>query len=479
MAEEEGILAKKEENFSEWFHEVIQKTGLIDQRFPLQGFLVFGWLGLEIHENYMQYLESLYKKNGYKKYYFPALIPERLLATEAEHIRGFHDQVFWVTHSGEKPMGERAALRPTSETAMYEMFKLWIRSYKDLPLKIFQTTSVFRSETKHTRPLIRDREILWNEAHSAHVSLEDINKHVKEVVEIYKKLFEYCAIPVIFFDVVSGIFAGALQAIEAYTIFPDGRVLEMGSVNNLGQRFSKAFNVTFLDENGERKYVYQGSYGVSERILAAIVALHGDNKGLILPPNVAPIQVIIIPILGKKDEKIINYCKKVKKMLENDLKVEMDLNKEKTPGWKFNYYEMLGVPLRIEIGEKELMEKTITIVRRDNRKRQTIKFEKAIEKIKSLLNVIQKKLYKKAKEELKKKLSEAKDISQLKKILEEKGGLVKTEWCGKKECADYIKAETKGGEIIGILYEKKEAPRGKCIWCNGKSKYVTYVGNSY
>ncbi len=479
MAEQEGITVKKSENFSEWFHEIIHKAGLIDQRFPLQGFLVFNWYGLEIHEAYMEYLEKLYKKNGYKKYYFPTLIPEKLLATEAAHIRGFHDQVFWITQGGEKQLEERIALRPTSETPMYEMFKLWIRSYKDLPIKIFQTTSVFRYETKHTRPLIRDREIFWNEAHSVHENLEGINKHVKEVVEIYAKLFDFCAIPVTFIDVVTGVFAGAIQAIEPYTIFPDGKVLEMGSVNNLGQKFSRAFGVKFLKKNGASEFVYQGSYGVSERILAAIAAIHGDDKGIILPPTVAPIQAIIVPIFGKDDDKVIKYCKDAKKVLENNFRVDLDIDRDETPGWKFNHYEMLGVPLRIEVGSKELKSKSITIVRRDKKLKQTIKLKDYSKRIKILLEDIQKNLYNTANTKMKEKMSEAKELNELKKILKERGGLVKTEWCGSKECSDNIKSETEGGELIGILYGKKETPKGKCIWCKEKSKHVVYCGKAY
>lgn len=478
MAEQEGITTKKSENFSEWYHEVIAKAGIIDQRYPLQGFLVYNWYGLAIHEAYIRFLESLLNANGYKKFYFPPLIPESLLKKEEHHIKGFQSEVFWVTHSGTTEMGEKAALRPTSETVMYEMLKQWIRSHKDLPFKLYQSTSVFRYESKHTRPLIRDREIMWNEAHSSHADLRGINKHVKEMVKIYRKLYEYCAIPVAFIDVKTGLFAGAIQAIEAYTVYPDGRILEMGSVNNLGQRFSKAFDVKFTKEDGTQEYVYQGSYGVSERLLSAVVSIHGDDKGLVIPPNVAPIQAVIVPIFGTNDENVVKYANSVYKRLRKRFRVKIDLDKDKTPGWKFNYYEMLGVPIRIETGNKEVGSNTVTLVKRYDRERFLADVNKLTKELGNALKTIQDEMYKKALVEFQNRLSVAKSLDEL-KVLVEKGGLVKAEWCGKQDCADNVKAETKGGEIIGVPYDVKEKATGRCVWCNNKSRYVVYVGNTY
>lgn len=479
MAEQEGIIVKKSENFSEWYHEVIEKADIIDQRYPLQGFLVYKGNGLAVFESAIRFLEELLNANGYSKYYFPPLIPESLLKKEEAHIKGFQDEVFWVTHAGQKEMGEKAALRPTSETAMYEMLKLWVRSHRDLPVKIYQSTSVWRYETKHTRPLIRDRELLWNEAHSSHATLREINKHLKEMVRVYSKVYEFCGIPVVFIDVKTGLFAGAIQAIEAYTIFPDGKVLEMGSVNNLGQRFSKAFDITYVKEDGTQEHVYQGCYGISERLLAAIVAVHGDDKGLVLPPNVAPVKAVIVPIFGGNDENVIKYCKSLYRKLRKRFKIKLDLDKEKTPGWKFNYYEMLGVPVRIEIGDKEVQTNTVTLVRRDNKGKFLLHLEKLPKELRDILNSIQSDIYKKALSEFQKRLSEAKNIEELKRMLNEKGGLVKIEWCGKQECADNVKTETKGGEIIGVPYDVKEKTSSSCVWCNNKSRYVVYVANTY
>lgn len=479
MTEQEGLTTKKSENFSEWYHEVIAKAGIVDQRYPLQGFLVYNWYGLAIHEAYIQFLEFLLNANGYKKFYFPPLIPESLLKKEEHHIKGFQSEVFWVTHAGLTEMGEKAALRPTSETVMYEMLKQWIRSHKDLPFKIYQSTSVFRYESKHTRPLIRDREVMWNEAHSSHADLKGIKKHVKEIVKIYRKLYEFCAIPITFIDVKTGLFAGAVQAIEAYAIYPDGKVLEMGSVNNLGQRFSKAFDVKFTKEDGSQEYVYQGSYGVSERLLSAIVSLHGDDKGLVVPPNVAPIQAVIVPIFGNNDEAVVKYANSVYKRLRKRFRVKVDLDKDKTPGWKFNYYEMLGVPVRIEVGKKEVESNTITLIRRDNKEEFLSDMYKSPKELDNILKSIQSDMYKKALLEFQKRLSEARNLDELKRIINEKGGLVKTEWCGKQDCADNVKTETKGGEIIGVPFDVKDKPSSNCVWCKNKSRYVVYVGNTY
>ena len=282
---EEEALPKKAENFSEWYHELVTRT-IVDQRYPLEGFLTFRPLGEEMLSNALKKLEELLIATGHKKVYFPMLIPETLFQKEADHIKGFASEVFWATHSGEKKMNIKCALRPTSETAMYEMMRYWVRSWHDLPLKIFQTCSIFRYETKHVRPLIRDREIRWTEAHTLHATAEEAVKQIEEGIKIYTELYNYLAIPHIWLDVVEGVFAGAESACEAYTIFPSGRLLEMGSVNNLGQKFSRAFDVKFKSHDGSDEYVYQTCYGVSERLLAAIVAVHGDDYGLVLPPEI-------------------------------------------------------------------------------------------------------------------------------------------------------------------------------------------------
>ncbi len=475
MSEQMGLTVKKEKDFSEWYHELIRKT-LIDQRYPLQGFLVYVPYGYETFSNCIKILEELLVQAGHKKCYFPTLIPEKLLGKEEQHIKGFSEEVFWVTHSGLTKMEEKAALRPTSETAMYEMLSLWIRSWRDLPLKIHQSCSVFRYETKHTRPMIRDREILWNEAHTSHATKEEAAKQMEDGIRIYKDLFERLTIPVLFLDVVSGVFAGAEAAVEPYTIFPDGRSLEMGSVNNLGQRFSKVFNVKFKKEDETEDYVYQTSYGVSERLLAAITAIHGDNKGLILPPSIAPVQIIVVPIyFGKEKENVLKKAAEVAGKLNKVARVEIDSRDEYTPGFKFNEWEMKGVPLRIEIGPKDIEKKSITVVRRDNKEKTVIKENAAVKEISKLLDSIQESLKERAQKYFESKIKNAKDLNEIKTNI--KNGLFsRIAWCGKLDCASHIEKST-DAVFIGKEHKGKKAG-GKCI-CGNDGKYYGYVGKTY
>lgn len=456
MSEELGLKNKKSINFSEWYLEVIKKGKIVDYS-GIKGFLIFRENGLYIFEKYMKYLENLLGKIGYKKFYFPLLIPESLLRVEKNHIAGFENQVFWVDYGGNTKLEERLAIRPTSETIMYNFFKQSIFSYRDLPLKVHQTVSVFRYETKSTKPLIRDREILWNEAHSAHSSLEEVRREMKKIYKIYKKVFDYCCLPIIFVNVKVGIFAGAIEAWEAYTIFPDGKALEMCSINNLAQKFSKAFGIKFLNRENKEEYVYQGCYGISERVIAAIIAIHGDDKGLILPPTLSPLQVVIIPIFYNEEQrrKVLEYCEKVLKALKRmKIRVGMDVE-EKTPGYKFNEYELYGVPLRIEIGEKEINENKITIAIRLTGKKTELNFSE-IKNIKKMLEEIQYEMLKRAYDYFKEKISRGKI---------EKGKISIVNIC--QNCFEKV---DKDFEIIGVPLENSKVD--KCIYCNNQCEEI-------
>jgi len=448
---------KKSENFEEWYLEVIRRGKLVEYS-KVKGFLVWTDRAIYIHEKYMHLLEKLLTKIGYKKFYFPLLIPFSLMAKESDHIKGFEKQVFWVETEGEK-----LAIRPTSETIMYDFFKSVIISYRDLPFKVFQTTSVYRYETKSTKPLIRDREILWNEAHSAHSTMEDVKREMKKILKIYKKIFDFCKIPVIFVNVKQGIFAGAEEAWEAYTIFPSGKVLEMGSINNLGQKFSKVFEIRFLDEKNQENFVYQGCYGISERVLAAIVAIHGDDKGLILPPSLSPIQAVIIPIYYNESEKeeVFNYCEKVlKKLKAIKIRAFIDYS-EKTPGWKFNEYELLGIPIRIEIGKKEISEEKITIVKRTNGEKISLQ----LNQIKTILSI-----FKEIENEIKERAENYfKSMISYGKI--EKGKISIVNVC--QNCFDKIEKDL---EILGIPLENNK--KENCIFCGNICDQVV-IGESY
>ncbi|MEM2974652.1 MAG: proline--tRNA ligase [Candidatus Micrarchaeia archaeon] len=469
---------KKNESFSEWYHELANEI-LIDQRYPLQGFPVYRPWGYFIFSKYIRILEDLLDETGHQKCNFPLLIPERLLATEKDHIAGFHDSVFWVTHGGLSEMSEKAALRPTSETAMYTMLKLWIGSWRDLPFKIYQSCNVYRYETKHTRPLIRDREILWNEAHTSHASMEEAKEQIKIGVEIYRRVFERLALPVVFMNVVEGVFAGAEAAVEPYTVYPDGRALEMGSVNNLGQKFSRAFDIRFKTENGNEDYVYQTCYGLSERLLSAVIAVHGDDKGAVFTPEIAPVQIVIVPIVYEKSKKEIieksrELCERIAKT--RSCRVRLDDREGITPGAKFYEWEMKGVPVRIEIGEKELKEGKLTIVRRDIGDRKTVENKGFEEKIPSLFAEIHSNLKRKAEEYHKSKIKDAKDDKEVRKTLDNKC-MVRVIWCGELDCASELEKKM-DAPFIGTDYDSTPES-GVCTHCGREGKYYGYVAKMY
>jgi prolyl-tRNA synthetase len=430
-------------------------------------------------------LEEELERKGHEPAWFPALVPESYFKKEAEHAKGFSADVFWVTEGGSsnEKFSERLALRPTSETAMYSMFSMWIRTWRDLPYKIYQSCQVWRFEGKSTRPFIRGREFYWTEAHDVFETEKGALKQVEEDMETTGKLLRECAIPFIFFKRPEhDKFCGAVGSYAADSIMPDGKVIQLPSTHFLGQNFSKAFNIKFVDKDGKEQYGWQTCYGPAVwRIFGALVAIHGDDKGLVMPPSVAPLLVVIVPIYFKgSDEKVTEKANSVKKLLESRcISAKVDDRPEHTPGWKYNYWELKGVPIRIEIGPKDMEKKQFVLVRRDTGEKITVKESELVEKVLKISEEIQSSLIKKSEKFFKDHISEAGEMGQLKKILNESGGLVKVEWCGSVECADYIKAETIGGDIRGIPLGKEEKPKGKCIRCGKKAEQVVYVGKSY
>ncbi|MFH1630986.1 MAG: proline--tRNA ligase [Candidatus Aenigmatarchaeota archaeon] len=475
MEAPEALTTKKDDNFSEWFHQVIKVADIIDQRFPVQGFLTYKPYGYSIHSNYIGILEEFLNKTGHKKCYFPIVIPERLLGKEAKHIESFNAEVFWITQGGETKFAEKLALRPTSETVMYDMLSLWIRSWRDLPLKLYQSTTVYRYETKHTRPLIRDREIHWNEAHTSHATAEEAAEQIKTGMNAYSEVFKATCVPTLFL-VAADVFPGAVSAIEPYTLFPDGRALEMGSVNNLGQRFSKAFGVKFRKEDDTEDFVYQTCYGISERVLAAMVALHGDNKGLVLPPRVAPIQAVVVPIVFEKEKKKILACaKKIADELGSEIRVHFD-DREISAGAKFYDWELRGVPIRIEIGPKDIEKDSVMLVRRDTGEKKSVKQKDLIKTMFGLLDDIQDNIYRKALAWHDSKIKIAKHVND---IIENVNArmLSRVFWCGNVECAADMEKKT---DAVFLGYAEGDKPKGSedCM-CGNKAKHVGYIGKTY
>lgn len=480
MAKQEGITVKKSENFSEWYTQVVIKAGLADYG-PVQGTIAFKEYSFQIWEIIQGIFNEMIKKTGHKNVYFPSLIPESLLRKEEEHFKGFVPEVFWVTQAGDRKLGERLAIRPTSETIIYYFYSKWIRSWRNLPVLLNQWCNVARAEIKSTKPFIRTSEFLWQEGHTAHATKEEADKEVMMILKFYQELIEnYLAIPVIVGKKSEREkFAGALYTTTLEALMPDGKALQIATSHNLGQNFSKAFDIKFVDKDGKEKYVWQTCWGISTRLIGAVVMVHGDDKGLILPPKIAPYQVVIIPIYYKKKEKKVVLAKGkevLQKLEKNGIRVVIDEREEYTPGWKFNEWELRGVPLRIEIGPKDIKEKQVVVARRDNFQKLAVKEKELEEKIFELLEDIQKNLFKKAKAFLKKKIAVVKDYEEFKKALKE-GKFIKACWCGSSDCEDKIKLET--GATIRVIPFRREKLFSNCIYCGKEAKEVAYFAKAY
>ncbi|MEM2273182.1 MAG: proline--tRNA ligase [Candidatus Bathyarchaeia archaeon] len=472
---------RKFENFSQWFDEILFNADILDNRYPVKGFAVYKAWGFKIIKKVLQVLEEKLDETGHLPMLFPVVIPEDAFAKESEHIKGFSSEVFWVTHAGDKELDRRLLLRPTSETAMYPMFALWIRSHANLPLKVYQSVAVYRYETKATRPLLRMREFLWNEAHTAHKNWEDAERQVKEAIEIYSNIFKRLGLSYLVvmrpdFDK----FAGAVYSIAFDAWNPDGRVNQIGTVHNLGENFAKAFEITYEDLDGSHKYVAQTCYGFGvSRVLAAIIAQHSDDHGLVLPPEIAPIQAVIIPIVYKGAAKEVDaYAREVYEMIKREgIRVHLDDADDKTPGEKYYYWEMFGVPIRVEVGPRDQRERKITIVDRVSFKRTVVDLGEAVETIKSLFNKVIEGLRERSERTLKSLIMDASDESTLRKAIEEKK-IARVSWCEGVECAEKIR-ELSGGEIRGHRVDIEEKPEKPCIICRKEAKKVIYVAKAY
>ncbi len=487
MAEKEEFvgMTSSKKRFSEWFSEIIAKAELADMRHNVKGFLVHRpWSVMTMERMYYHYEKEL-KRTGHLPVWFPALIPESNFKKEAEHVEGFIPEVFWVTHAGDKKLEEKLAMRPTSETAMYNMYSVWIRSWRDLPLKLYQKCQVWRYETKATRPFIRGREFYWIEAHDVFATLGEAEEQVREDMEMTENVMhKIFGIPFIFMKRPEwDKFPGAVYTYAADSLMPDGRIIQQPSTHLLGQNFAKAFNIKFTDHDKKEKYGWQTCHGPCIwRMLASVIALHGDDKGLKFPWEIAPLQVVIVPINYHKDKAVLKYCEKVKNMInEADITCKIDL-REYTPGWKFNDWEMRGVPIRLEIGPNEAKEETATLVRRDSSEKKKIGLKSLIKDIEKEGMLLSQKLRKGADTFFKNNIHEAKTMEQLKKTLS-LGGFSRVPFCSTGvegiPCAEKIKEELHG-DIRGERADKEEKPKGeKCVVCGKKANHYVYIGKQY
>ncbi|MFW9921753.1 MAG: proline--tRNA ligase [Candidatus Thorarchaeota archaeon] len=474
-------LPNKENEFLQWYSEVIDYANIVDNRSPVKGANVLMPYGYSIWESIVDKLDSELKRTGHKNAYFPLFIPENYLQREAEHFQGFIPEVAWVTMAGDKPLERKLALRPTSETIMYEMFHLWIRSHGDLPLKINQFCNIIRFDTKDTKPLLRDREFLWSEGHTCHATEEEAELQVRESMEIYEAVYKECCMSfLILRRPKHDTFAGAVYSIAYDSPLPDGRTLQIGTTHNLGQGFSKAFDITFQDKDKQNRNVYQTCYGLSTRLVAAIVGLHGDEQGLIIPPFIAPIQVVIVPIFKKDNmELVLGAAEKLKeKLVRAGIRVELDKREGYTPGWKFNEWEVRGVPIRMEIGPKDIENNQVVFVRRDTREKLIVPENDILKNIKTILKQMHKFLQNRADKLLKDSISQPKDYNELLEIQKTKRGFCRANWCGEIECAEQIKNDS-GADIRGTREDLKEEPYGPCIACGKEGKKVVYIAPAY
>ena len=473
----------KEKNPSEWFTEIIKVAELADMRYGVKGFLVFQPWSVESMESMFYYLEKDLKKRGHQKYWFPTVIPEKNFQLESDHVEGFTPQVFWVTHGGSTEFEEKLALRPTSETAFYSMFANWIRSYKDLPFKSYQRANVFRYETKATRPFLRSREFHWIETHNAFATKEDAYQNVLGDMNTTKDIvFGVFGVPTIVFKRPDwDKFPGADATFGADAITPSGKVVQQPSTHMLGTNFSKPFNVTFTDENEKEQYAYLTCYGPCvSRIFASVILTHGDNKGLKFPFEIAPAQVVIVPILADKEPRVMEKAKELKEILEEqDIRVVIDTT-DKRPGEKYYFWEMKGVPIRVDLGPRDLDNKKVTLYRRDTEEKTEINEADLLKTVLAQGKDISKNLKEVAMNNFEDIIKDVKTVDEVKEVIGK--GIARVNFCtcdlGGAKCADLIERKT-GGEVRGIRIDLKETPKGDCIVCGKKATVVTYIAKSY
>ncbi len=469
-------ITSREENFAQWYTDVVKKAELM-QYSSIKGFMVYKPLGYAIWENIQKNLDAMFKETGVENVYMPMLIPESLLQKEADHVEGFAPEVAWVTQGGTEPLQERLAVRPTSETLFCELYSNIVQSYRDLPKVYNQWCSVVRWE-KTTRPFLRSSEFLWQEGHTAHATAEEAEERTIQMLNVYADFCEnYLAIPV-----VKGRktdkekFAGAESTYTIETLMHDGKALQSGTSHNFGDGFARAYDITYTDKNNQLQYVHQTSWGASTRLIGAIIMVHGDDSGLVLPPRIAPTQVMIVPI-RQSAEGVLDAAKEMQaSMKAAGLSVKLD-DSEKSPGWKFSEQEMRGIPLRVEIGPKDLEAGQCVLVRRDNREKIVCPIAELADKAKEVLEQEQNDMLARAKEFLNTHFSDAKNYEEFCKAVEEKPGFIRAMWCGDVACEEKIKEDTTA--TSRCMPFEQEQISDVCVCCGKPAKKLVYWGKAY
>jgi len=462
-------------DFAQWYTDIVKKAELVDYS-SVKGCMILRPYGYALWENIQKELDFQFKQTDHENVYMPLFIPKSLLQKEADHVEGFAPEVAWVTHGGHDELAEPLAVRPTSETLFCEHFSKTVESYNDLPKLYNQWCSVVRWE-KTTRPFLRTTEFLWQEGHTAHATAEEAQAETIQMLNVYANFLEdFLAIPVIKGQKTEKEkFAGAKATYTIESLMHDGKALQSGTSHNFGDGFAKAFDIQYTDKNSKRQYVHQTSWGMTTRVIGALIMVHGDNSGLVLPPKVAPTQVMVIPIAQHK-EGVTQKATELKNRISKIARVKIDTS-DKMPGWKFNEYEMKGIPVRVEIGPKDIEKNQAVLVRRDTREKTIVSLDALEENISKLLEEIQSALYEKALNNRTEKTYEATSMEELKQISEEKQGFIKAMWCKDLACEEQIKEEA--GLTSRCIPFEQEQLADTCVCCGKKTDVMVYWGKAY
>ncbi len=471
-------IQSKEEDYSRWYLDIVKKADLMDYG-PVKGTMIIKPYGYAIWENMQKDLDQRIKDTGHENAYFPLLIPESYLQKEMSHVEGFAPEVAWVTQGGNEVLEERLVIRPTSETIICHSMSQWIQSYRDLPLLLNQWANVMRWE-KVTKPFLRTSEFLWQEGHTAHASNEEAEEETLKMLDVYRQFVEETlAMPVMTGRKTENEkFAGAVHTYSIEGLMSDGKALQAGTSHNLGQNFSKVFDIQFTDKDNKLQYVHQTSWGTSTRMIGGLIMTHSDDRGLKLPPKIAPIQVVMIPILRGDKELVKSKVQELATQLKQlGIRVKIDDREDMSPGWKFNEYEMRGVPIRIELGPKDIEKKQFVLARRDTGEKQFLPLADFTEIIPNMLDIIQSDMFNKAKEFMESHTYEISSLEDMKEQLIKEKGLFRSWWCEDIACLDKIKEET-SVTARNIPFEKREG-HGKCVACGNESTTTVIFARAY
>lgn len=472
-------ITPQQEDFSRWYIDVIKKADLMDYS-PVRGCIVFKPDGFEIWEHMQEELNRRFKETGHRNAYFPMFIPESFFQKEKEHVEGFNPELPWVTEAGGEKLEERLAIRPTSETMIGHMYSKWIQSYRDLPVLINQWANVVRWE-KRTLPFLRTSEFLWQEGHTAHETEEEARQETMQMLEIYREFVEnFLAIPVIMgAKTPSERFAGAVDTFSIEAMMKDGRAVQAGTSHYLGNKFAVAFDIKYLSRENNLEYVHTTSWGVSTRLIGSMIMVHGDDRGLALPPKVAPTQVIMIPIGPPKTrEQVIGRTDELYKELKQaGIRVRVDDRADVSPGWKFNEYEMRGVPLRLELGPRDMENGVAVLVSRISGEKRVVQQANLVAEVEKMLQEIHDDMFERAKQFREENFTIVDTLDELKASMEEKRGFYLAGWCGSAACEQQVKEET-GATSRNIPFEPQEK-KDTCLCCGEKAEHTVVFARAY